>query len=177
MLNSAHCSIATDFMYGKGCKVATANNPNFVQKLNSIFIQLRKEIIARSEIRVCQNISEIWENSCWSAAMWTNEGLSHHQGALCQGLLCLAVQGQHIVPIKCCPSPTLNWLKESSVLVHSLDCGCALGKCLNLDVLRLLTPLICLTKMPKLVQDIWQNSSEKSGRQSGVIAGARWQHV
>lgn len=55
----------------------------------------------------------------WSAAMKTNEGgLSHHEGALCQGPPCLAVQGQHIVPIKSCPSPAegelcpgaLTWL-------------------------------------------------------------------
>lgn len=73
---------------------------------------------------------------------------------MCRGLLCPAGQGQHIVPTKTCLSATPRRLKEHSVPVQSAGCGYTLGKCPDLGVFRLLTPLICLTKMPKLAQGL-----------------------
>lgn len=104
----------------------------------------------------------------------------HTEEGLCQGPLSPAGQGRHIVPTRTHPSTTLGSVKESSVPVHSLGSGRALGTGSNLGVFRLLTQLICLTKMPKLVQLLRRNSSESkksSASQRGEITGSLFQHV
>lgn len=100
----------------------------------------------------------------WSAATRTNEGgLSHHEGALCQGPPCLAVQGQHIVPIKSCPSPAEGELCPGA-LTWLWVCT---RKMLKPSVFSALnSPDLFDQKTLSRVQDIWQHSRGRSGRRS-----------